>query len=192
MATATELRARRDVLTAQRSSGVARVSYDGKTVDYRSVAEIDRAIEALDREAFRALLERAATGPIAEHTDDANAQHYEVPAQFFHQHLGPRLKYSCCLYPTGEEDLATAEEAMLALYAERAGVADGQRILDLGCGWGSLSLWMARAYPNAKITALVCSGRRRPKCRRPMGKRPACRPPVNRRLRRSPLTPEPR
>lgn len=92
--------------------------------------------------------------PIAIHTGDANAQHYEVPAQFFHQHLGPRLKYSCCLYPTGEGDLATAEEAMLALYAERAGVADGQRILDLGCGWGSLSLWLAEHYPNAEIVGL--------------------------------------
>jgi len=92
--------------------------------------------------------------PIAINTSDANAQHYEVPAPFFHQHLGPRLKYSCCLYPTGQEDLAAAEEAMLALYAERAGVVDGQRILDLGCGWGSLSLWLAEHYPNSEIVGL--------------------------------------
>lgn len=99
--------------------------------------------------------------PIAIHTDDANAQHYEVPAAFFHQHLGPRLKYSCCLYPGGAESLAEAEEAMLALYAERAGVADGQRILDLGCGWGSLALWLAERYPGAEVVGLSNSNGQR-------------------------------
>jgi cyclopropane-fatty-acyl-phospholipid synthase len=92
--------------------------------------------------------------PIAIETKAANQQHYEVPAQFFHRHLGPRLKYSCCLYPTGRETLAQAEEAMLALYAERAELVDGLRILDLGCGWGSLSLWLAQKYPNSQIVGL--------------------------------------
>jgi cyclopropane-fatty-acyl-phospholipid synthase len=92
--------------------------------------------------------------PIAVETKTANQQHYEVPAEFFHRHLGPRLKYSCCLYPTGNETLARAEELMLELYAERAGLADGMRVLDLGCGWGSLSLWLAEKYPASKIVGL--------------------------------------
>lgn len=106
-----------------------------------------------------ALLRRS---PIAIETEAANAQHYEVPAEFFHLHLGPRLKYSCCWYGPGIEDLAAAEVAMLELYARRAQLADGQRILDLGCGWGSASLWLAERYPAAQITALSNSaGQRR-------------------------------
>lgn len=97
--------------------------------------------------------ERARHGPIAEHTRQANDQHYEVPAAFFEQVLGPRLKYSGCLFEPGA-DLAAAEEAMLALYAERAGLADGQRILDLGCGWGSFALWAAQRYPGASLVAV--------------------------------------
>ncbi len=92
--------------------------------------------------------------PIAIHAQDANAQHYEVPAEFFRLHLGPRLKYSCCLYRSPAQTLAQAEQAMLELCAQRAGLADGQRILDLGCGWGSLSLWLAARYPRAQIVGL--------------------------------------
>lgn len=111
---------------------------------------------------FNALLDDLRTGPIAIETDAANTQHYELPPAFFEAHLGPQLKYSCALYPTGMETLAQAEEAMFACYAERAGLADGQCILDLGCGWGSLSLWMATCYPNARIVALSNSqGQRR-------------------------------
>ena len=99
--------------------------------------------------------------PIAIHTQDANAQHYEVPAEFFRLHLGPRLKYSCCLYTPQAPTLAQAEEAMLELCAQRAGVADGQRILDLGCGWGSLSLWLAERYPRAQIVGLSNSNGQR-------------------------------
>lgn len=99
--------------------------------------------------------------PVAIHTDAANRQHYEVPPAFFEHCLGPRLKYSCCLYPGGNETLAQAEEAMLALYGERAGLADGQDILELGCGWGSLTLWMAQHYPNARITAVSNSHQQR-------------------------------
>ena len=86
--------------------------------------------------------------------DAANAQHYELPPAFFRACLGRRLKYSGCYYPTGNETLDQAEEAMLALYGERAELADGQDILELGCGWGSLTLWMAERYPNARITAV--------------------------------------
>ncbi|MBE1161944.1 SAM-dependent methyltransferase [Dyella acidiphila] len=92
--------------------------------------------------------------PVAIHTDAANAQHYELPAAFFRACLGPRMKYSSCYYPTGNETLAQAEEAMLELYGERAQLCDGQDILELGCGWGSLTLWMAERYPSARITAV--------------------------------------
>ncbi len=92
--------------------------------------------------------------PIAIETQSANSQHYEVPARFFRLHLGPRLKYSCCLYATGRETLAGAEEAMLAAYADRAGLVDGQRILDLGCGWGSFALWAASRFPRSTVIGL--------------------------------------
>ena len=93
--------------------------------------------------------------PVAESTDAANAQHYEVPAAFFAAVLGPRLKYSSCRYPKGDETLAQAEEIALAETCEHAALADGQAILELGCGWGSLSLWMAEAYPSARITSVL-------------------------------------
>ena len=91
---------------------------------------------------------------IAEHVEAANAQHYELPPEFFRLCLGPRLKYSCCLYPAGAETLAEAEESALAETCAHAGLTDGHRILELGCGWGSLTLWMAERYPNARITAV--------------------------------------
>lgn len=103
---------------------------------------------------FNQLLADLRAAPIAIETKAANAQHYEVPAEFFHRHLGPQLKYSCCLYPTGTETLAEAEQHMLELYAERAQLKDGMRILDLGCGWGSLSTWLAKKYPKSQIVGL--------------------------------------
>ncbi|WP_322080985.1 cyclopropane-fatty-acyl-phospholipid synthase family protein [Burkholderia sp. BCC1972] len=104
--------------------------------------------------AFERLVHELGASPIAIETQAANTQHYEVPGAFFEAHLGPRMKYSCAHYPRGDETLAQAEDAMLSLYAERAGLADGQRILDLGCGWGSLSLWLAERYPHAQIVGL--------------------------------------
>jgi len=92
--------------------------------------------------------------PVAEHTDAANEQHYELPPRFFELSLGPNAKYSCCLYPTGNESLEQAELAALAATAEHAALEDGQHILELGCGWGSLSLYMAARFPNARITAV--------------------------------------
>lgn len=91
---------------------------------------------------------------VAIETEAANSQHYELPPAFFEQCLGARLKYSCAYYPTGRETLDEAEAAMLALYCDRAELADGQDILELGCGWGSLTLWMAQRYPAARITAV--------------------------------------
>jgi cyclopropane-fatty-acyl-phospholipid synthase len=102
-----------------------------------------------------------ASRPIAEHTAAANDQHYELPADFFEYILGPRLKYSCCLYPTGRESLAEAEDLALAETCERAGLANGQDVLELGCGWGSLSLWMARAYPGSRIVSVSNSASQR-------------------------------
>ena len=92
--------------------------------------------------------------PIAVNTQESKEQHYEVPTAFYQHCLGPRLKYSSGYYTHGRETLAEAEEAMLALTAERAQIADGLDILELGCGWGSLTLWMAAHYPHACITGV--------------------------------------
>ena len=105
-------------------------------------------------QAFRQFLRELRAAPIAIETPRANEQHYEVPASFFQAHLGPRAKYSCCLFQRGDESLAQAEDAMLELYAERAELRDGQRVLDLGSGWGSFSLWLAAKHPNSEIVGL--------------------------------------
>jgi cyclopropane-fatty-acyl-phospholipid synthase len=102
----------------------------------------------------RAFVERLRTAPIAEQVEKPNEQHYEVPAEFFRLVLGPRLKYSCCLWPEGVETIAEAEEAMLALTCERARVEDGMELLDLGCGWGSLTFWLLERYPTARVLAV--------------------------------------
>ncbi len=92
--------------------------------------------------------------PVAVATEEANAQHYEVPTELFRKVLGPRMKYSCCHFPPGVSSLAEAEEAMLALTCERAQMRDGMSVLDLGCGWGSLSLWIAEKYPGCRILSV--------------------------------------
>ena len=91
---------------------------------------------------------------IAIETEKANEQHYELPTQFFQAVLGKRLKYSACFFPHDTTTLDQAEEFALQLYSERAKLQDGQHILELGCGWGSFTLWMAERYPNALITAV--------------------------------------
>ncbi len=103
---------------------------------------------------LRKLLRALRESEIAIHTDDANAQHYEVPTEFFLQVLGKRLKYSSCLWPEGVRTLEQAEDAMLQLSCERAQLTDGMEILELGCGWGSLSLWLCEKYPNSRILAV--------------------------------------
>jgi cyclopropane-fatty-acyl-phospholipid synthase len=114
---------------------------------------------AAEQAALRQLL---AHGPLAVETEAANAQHYEVPAEFFTRILGPRLKYSCCWYDDSNRELAQAECAMLERTTERAEIADGMQILELGCGWGSLTLWLAEHFPHATITAVSNShGQRR-------------------------------
>jgi len=91
---------------------------------------------------------------IAEHTAAANDQHYELPPEFFQICLGERLKYSCCLYTDPTTTLDEAEVVALSQTCGHAGLEDGQAVLELGCGWGSLSLWMAEKYPNSRITAV--------------------------------------
>lgn len=92
--------------------------------------------------------------PIALQTQSANAQHYEVPPRFFELVLGPRLKYSACWWGPETRLLAEAEENMLRTTAERARIAEGQDILELGCGWGSLTLFLAERFPRSRITAV--------------------------------------
>jgi cyclopropane-fatty-acyl-phospholipid synthase len=131
--------------------GVARLVID------RICAGIDRRSGDGDEAFARAMAKR----PIAVHADAANAQHYEIPAEFFAVFLGPRRKYSSCFYPAGRETLAEAEEISLAETAAHAGLADGQAILELGCGWGSLTLWMAEHLPAARIVAVSNSASQR-------------------------------
>lgn len=97
---------------------------------------------------------RLSDGPIAPEPGSANRQHYEVPTDFFLGVLGPRLKYSCCFWPAGATTLAQAETAALEAYRRRAGIRDGMRVLDLGCGWGSLALWLAETCPGTQVTAV--------------------------------------
>lgn len=97
---------------------------------------------------------RLRQSPIAINTGEANQQHYELPDAFFEHVLGPRLKYSSGYYRQRGESLGQAEENMLELTAQRAQLKDGERILELGCGWGSLSLWMAQRFPRSQITAV--------------------------------------
>ena len=126
----------------------------------RLLEEHARAPEAA-AERFDQRIRELAESPIAIETEAANQQHYEVPAAFYHAALGPHLKYSSCYWEPSGANLGAAEARMLALTCERAGLSDGQRILELGCGWGSLTLWMAAHYPGSLITAVSNSASQR-------------------------------
>lgn len=115
---------------------------------------------AAQREREAVFVARLRRAPLAVEQQAANRQHYEVPPEFFALVLGPQRKYSSCLYE-GVDGLAGAEERALEVTAARAALADGQRILELGCGWGSLSLWLARRFPRARITAVSNSAPQR-------------------------------
>jgi cyclopropane-fatty-acyl-phospholipid synthase len=118
------------------------------------VGRTRRRLRSAGQDADRRFAAAMVDYPIAVNVDAANAQHYEIPAEFFALVLGPQRKYSSCLYDTGIDTLAAAEERALQATAAHAALGDGQRILELGCGWGSLSLFMARRYPAARITAV--------------------------------------
>ena len=105
-------------------------------------------------ESDAAFVDEMAARAIAEYTDEANLQHYEVPAAFFTRVLGPNLKYSSCFYREPASTLQEAEEEALRQTVEHADMSDGQSILELGCGWGSLALWMARRFPESMISAV--------------------------------------
>ncbi len=126
----------------------------------------NQAIVSIEkRRAFKEqFVEELKKGPIAIHTDDANIQHYELPPEFFQAVLGKMMKYSCGYWPgevevsRSSEELERSEMDMLELTSSRAGLRGGQKILDLGCGWGSLALYLARSLPSAEITAVSNSG----------------------------------
>jgi cyclopropane-fatty-acyl-phospholipid synthase len=113
------------------------------------VADVQRAAQLT--EAFIASMRAAELAPLPA---KANEQHYEVPAAFFTKVLGRHRKYSSCYYESATQSLDEAEAAALRICCERAQLADGQEVLELGCGWGSLSLWMAEHYPRSRITGV--------------------------------------
>lgn len=110
---------------------------------------------------FSKRIKELGQGPMAEQTQAANEQHYEVPAKFYQLVLGDRLKYSCSYFENPNDDLSVAEEKMLQLYLERGEFKDGQDILELGCGWGSITLFLAESLPQSKITAVSNSSSQR-------------------------------
>ena len=120
----------------------------------RTLQERRATTPELRRAALLRHVEELKNSPIAVQTKAANEQHYEVPTVFYQRALGKRLKYSSGYWDSGVSNLDQAEERMLELTAKRAELANGQNILELGCGWGSLSLWMAEHFPKANITAV--------------------------------------
>jgi cyclopropane-fatty-acyl-phospholipid synthase len=119
-------------------------------------ADAERSCERL-----QAWLDQCRHSPIAVETSAANEQHYEVPAAFYAQVLGKYRKYSSGLWTPGVQDLDAAEAAMLELATARAEIRDGMRILDLGCGWGSMSLWLAQRFRNCQIVGVSNSNSQR-------------------------------
>ncbi|MDX1763909.1 MAG: cyclopropane-fatty-acyl-phospholipid synthase family protein [bacterium] len=113
------------------------------------------------RRAMHDFITKLRSSPIAVETDEANREHYELPPEFFRNVLGKRLKYSGCYWPSGTDSLDAAEEAMLAMTCRRAEIEDGMTILDLGCGWGSFSLWAAERYRGTSILAVSNSAPQR-------------------------------
>ncbi len=132
-----------------------------RTMLKQKIKEHTEAHEEIAQQKKIEFVNELKNSPIAIETDSANEQHYELPAEFFHMVLGERKKYSSAYWTDETKTLQEAEEAMLSLYCERAELKDGMSILDLGCGWGSLSLWLAEQYPNSDITGLSNSSGQR-------------------------------
>mgnify|MGYP001818119501 CR=1 FL=1 len=112
-------------------------------------------------DAMNRFVEHMNESPVALVPELANEQHYEVPAEFFVHVMGEHLKYSCGYWPQGINTLSESERAALGVTTERAGIEDGMSVLDLGCGWGSLSLWIAERFPNARVTSVSNSASQR-------------------------------
>ncbi len=108
----------------------------------------------IQRLAMQRFIEDMKVASIAVSTDKANTQHYELSPSFFSQILGKHMKYSSAFWKPGVDSLDQAETDMLALVSQRAQLEDGMDILELGCGWGSLTLWMATHYPRSQIVAV--------------------------------------
>lgn len=124
------------------------------------LAQVSSDDQAKQQQQFERFLQEASQAPIAPLAEKANEQHYEIPAAFYDLVLGTRKKYSCCFYDD-TDDLDQAETDALRVTCQRAELCDGQDVLELGCGWGSLTLWMAEHYPNSKITAVSNSASQR-------------------------------
>ncbi len=125
-----------------------------RRLDKKRLLDEDRGNERQQQALVEKFIDRMRQSPIAVLQHKANEQHYELPPAFFRHVLGRHLKYSGCYWPPGVNSLDQAEAAMLAMTCERARLTDGLRILELGCGWGSLSLWMAENYPASRIMAV--------------------------------------
>ncbi len=125
-----------------------------RQLDRKRLREENTGNSVQQRQALDRFIAEMHQSPIAIKTHKANEQHYEVPHAFFEHVLGRHLKYSGCYWPDGVENLDQAEERMLELTCRRAKITNGMKILELGCGWGSLSLWMAEHYPDSQITAV--------------------------------------
>ena len=119
----------------------------------RLQAEGRRNIEDQGKALLR-FIESMRNGPIAIQPEKPNEQHYQIPPSFFQHVLGRHLKYSGCYWPEGVKNLDEAEAQMLGLTSKRAELEDGMEILELGCGWGSLTLWMAERYPHSRVVAV--------------------------------------
>jgi cyclopropane-fatty-acyl-phospholipid synthase len=130
------------------------IRYGIRMLDRRRLAEEARKESAAEESGLCRFIQELRESPIALEVEKPKEQHYEVSPVFFQKVLGKRMKYSACYWPPGVKNLNEAEEAMLELTCERAQVEDGMEILDLGCGWGSLSVWIAEKFPKCCVLAV--------------------------------------
>ena len=137
------------------------IRFGVRRLDKKRLLDEDCGNESQQQKAMAQFIEQMRQSPIAVLPHKANEQHYEMPPAFFQHVLGRHLKYSGCYWPDGVTDLDQAEAAMLSMTSRRAEITDGLQMLELGCGWGSLSLWMAQNYPNSRITAVSNSSPQR-------------------------------
>jgi cyclopropane-fatty-acyl-phospholipid synthase len=127
----------------------------------KRIADESKQDVAASQEHLNKLIQQLKDSPIAIETAEANRQHYELPPEFFKFVMGRWLKYSCGLWDDSTKDLTQAEEKMLNVYLQRTGIQDGMDILELGCGWGSFSLYAAKRFPKCRFTGVSNSGPQR-------------------------------